>query len=75
MTTKFPHNKRGKAAYLAYQSKVASLGHFSYQDMDGKIFTACEECEKDKTCKHHNGTGCMIGETRPEVLKDIEREG
>lgn len=62
-----------KQIYLTYRNQLEREGVRSFYDMNGNVFTSCGECDK-KECKARvPGGGCMNGETKPDIMKRIER--
>jgi len=59
--------------YQSYRIGLKKSGISSFKDNSGRIYTACNECNK-KGCKaKRTGSGCMIGETEKDVLEKIKQ--
>jgi len=60
-----------KKQYNQYRVKLSHMDIKSYIDFNGNTFTHCDECNK-KDCAARN-IGCMMGETKPEIIGKIGR--
>ena len=65
--------KLTKSNYMKYRGMLAHAGIKSYVDQFGKTYTVCSECDKQSCKNRQTIPGCMSGEPKPIILKQITR--